>query len=138
MTIAACTFALVAAQTNQTALWPQRGAGTSRNGAATVPVNTVGLKSWSFPTLNSVKSSPAISANGVLFVGSMDSYLYALNTTTGAQLWKYKTGGGLTSSPGISVDGTTVYIGAIDSYVRLSVRVSGSWMCALYEAISSQ
>ena len=37
-------------------------------------------------------SSPAV-ANGVVYVGSDDGNVYALNATTGAKLWSYTTGG---------------------------------------------
>src|SRR5271163_197054 len=46
---------------------------------------------WSYRTGASVTSSPAV-ANGVLYVGSYDHNVYALNADTGALLWKYATG----------------------------------------------
>ena len=36
-------------------------------------------------------SSPAV-ANGVVYVGSYDNNVYALNASTGALLWQYTTG----------------------------------------------
>ena len=39
-----------------------------------------------------VVSSPAV-ANGVVYVGSYDGNVYALNASTGALLWSYTTGG---------------------------------------------
>jgi outer membrane protein assembly factor BamB len=45
---------------------------------------------WTFQTQGvGVKSSPAI-ANGILYVGSTDDTLYALNATDGTQIWKFK------------------------------------------------
>ena len=38
-----------------------------------------------------VHSSPAV-ANGVVYVGSDDGNVYALNASTGAKLWSYTTG----------------------------------------------
>ena len=47
------------------------------------------------------RSSPAIDEiEGVLYVGSYDSYLYSLYLDTGSLKWKYKTNGPIASSPG--------------------------------------
>ncbi|HYK34306.1 PQQ-binding-like beta-propeller repeat protein, partial [Alloacidobacterium sp.] len=54
------------------------------------------------------ESSPAI-VNGVVYFGSDDSNVYALNASTGAKLWSYATDGPAQSSPAV-VDGV-VYIG---------------------------
>ena len=48
---------------------------------------------WSYTTGNYVESSPAV-VNGVVYVGSWDHNVYALNASTGAKLWSYTTGGG--------------------------------------------
>ena len=54
-------------------------------------VGNLGLK-WSYATGNRVQSSPAV-VNGVVYVGSDDHNVYALNASTGAKLWSYTTGG---------------------------------------------
>jgi outer membrane protein assembly factor BamB len=41
-------------------------------------------------------------ANGVVYVGSYDGNVYALNARTGALLWKYTTGGTVESSPAVA------------------------------------
>ena len=43
---------------------------------------------WKYTTGDFVSSSPAV-AHGVLYVGSNDGNIYALNAGTGALLWKY-------------------------------------------------
>jgi hypothetical protein len=58
-----------------------------------------------------VRSSPAI-CDDVLFIGSSDSNLYALNEADGELVWKYSTTGEVHSSPAIA-DGT-VYVGSYD------------------------
>ena len=74
--------------------------------------NASGLKlEWGFATSNNVDSSPAV-ANGVVFVGSDDGNLYALNASTGAKLWSFATGSSVYSSPAIA-DGV-VYVGSDD------------------------
>jgi eukaryotic-like serine/threonine-protein kinase len=56
-------------------------------------------------------SSPAV-AGGVVFIGSGDHYVYALDATTGAVRWKFKTGNVVHASPAVA--GGTVYIGSWD------------------------
>jgi outer membrane protein assembly factor BamB len=56
-------------------------------------------------------SSPAV-AGGVVYIGSGDHYVYALDATTGALRWKFKTGNVVHASPAVA-DGT-VYIGSWD------------------------
>jgi outer membrane protein assembly factor BamB len=53
---------------------------------------------WSYPTGNSILSSPAVT-NGLIYIGSDDHKLYALNATTGAFVWSYTTGNMIYSSP---------------------------------------
>jgi len=54
-------------------------------------------------------------ANGVVYVGSDDSNVYALNASNGAKLWSFATAAGVESSPAV-VNGT-VYVGSEDSNV---------------------
>ena len=71
---------------------------------------------WEFETGNAVSSSPAIGADGTVYVGSTDRKVYALDGRTGAKRWDFKTGGWVTSSPAIGADGT-VYVGSGDNKV---------------------
>ena len=59
-------------------------------------------------------SSPAV-ANGVVYVGSYDKNVYALDAKTGAKLWSYIAGGGVYTSP--SVANGLVYVGSDDGNV---------------------
>jgi outer membrane protein assembly factor BamB len=68
---------------------------------------------WKFKTEGKIFSSPAL-VNGVVYVGSEDGYLYAINAGTGMLKWKFKTGGPLHSSPRIYQ--TTVYVGSFDGF----------------------
>ena len=72
---------------------------------------------WKFKTERIIEawfSSPAVSGDTV-YLGSDDSYLYALNALTGELKWKLKTGDVVYSSPAIA-DGA-VYVGSHDSYL---------------------
>ena len=67
---------------------------------------------WSYATGGPVYYSPAV-VNGVVYIGSYDDNLYALNAHTGAKLWSYRTGSWVSSSPAIA-DGV-VYFGSSDN-----------------------
>lgn len=67
---------------------------------------------WQFHTNGQVLSSPVV-VGGVLYVGSSDHFLYALDAVNGALKWKFKTGSRVCSSPAVS--GGLVYFGSFDS-----------------------
>ena len=66
---------------------------------------------WNFTTDFFVDGSPAV-ANGIVYIGSDDQYLFAINSSNGNLVWKYKTGT-TESSPAVADD--IVYIGTFDS-----------------------
>ena len=47
---------------------------------------------WKFKTGDWISSSPNVS-EGVVYFGSNDKHLYALDIKTGEEQWKFKTGG---------------------------------------------
>jgi outer membrane protein assembly factor BamB len=69
---------------------------------------------WKFKTEGAVRSSPALGTNGLVYFGSADSRLLAVDTATGDKRWQFPTGGPILSSPAIAPDGT-VFIGSSDS-----------------------
>ena len=71
---------------------------------------------WNYTTGSWVGSSPAV-VGGIVYVGSGDGNVYALNATTGAKIWKYTTGDAVFSSPAVA-DGK-VYIGSGNMYQGL-------------------
>jgi outer membrane protein assembly factor BamB len=56
---------------------------------------------WTLKTGGPIVGSPAIS-DGVVYIGSMDGYLYAIDQTTGKEKWKYKSSMPIASSPAVS------------------------------------
>jgi outer membrane protein assembly factor BamB len=84
-----------------------------------------GAKRWEFTTGASVCSSPAIGADGTVYVGSYDHKVYALDGATGAKRWEFTTGGVVYSSPAIGADGT-VYVGSGDGKVYALDGASGA------------
>ena len=53
---------------------------------------SVPLLKWEYATGRWNRSSPAIGADGTIYVGSDDDNLYALNPADGSLKWKYATG----------------------------------------------
>lgn len=66
---------------------------------------------WRFQTGGRVISSPAV-VNGMVYVGSTDKNLYALDLESGVLKWKFATESSVTSSPAVS--GGLVYFGSYD------------------------
>ena len=88
--------------------------------------------------------SPAVSANGLVYIGSVDGKVYALDSKTGMQVWRFKTGDAIESSPNIGPDGT-VYIASRDSKLyaldgamgkpRWTFRDPNSWFMQSFPAV---
>ena len=54
-------------------------------------------------------------ANGVVYFGSDDKNIYALDARTGALLWNYTTGAKVVSSPAVA--NGMLFIGSEDTYM---------------------
>jgi outer membrane protein assembly factor BamB len=68
-------------------------------------------------------SSPTLSG-GLVYFGSGDGNVYALDTATGQQKWKFKTGDVVHASPAVANE--TVYIGSWDSYLYALDAATGT------------
>ena len=104
--------------------WPKFHGNAQNTGQASSSVTgdaTLGTQVALFTTPKNdpvVFSSPAVGADGTIYVGAYDGNLYAL-TRNGASLdikWVFHTGGIIEASPTIGADGT-VYIGSFDGNV---------------------
>ena len=84
--------------------------GFHRGGA---PRELHGVK-WKFETDGKVRSSPVV-VDGVLYVGSDDGQVYALDAETGGERWKFETHGPVAGSAALA-DGL-IYIGSDDSHL---------------------
>ena len=78
------------------------------------PSATINISAETVSNLN-LNTSTAQETNGTVYVGSVDSSLYAIDAATGEKEWSYVTGHEIRSSPTV-VDGT-VYVGSIDNSV---------------------
>lgn len=87
------------------------------------PAPSLQTLAWKFKTGGRVISSPAI-VGEVVFVGSTDGSLYAINRTDGTQRWKFATQGPIASSPAVS--GDLVYISSVDGNVYAIEAATGA------------
>ena len=76
-------------------------------------VNPDGNNKWSLTTGDVVFSSPAIGADGIIYVGSDDNKLYAIKPD-GTLKWTFSTGDWVDSAPAIGAEGT-IYVGSFDN-----------------------
>jgi peptide/nickel transport system substrate-binding protein len=96
--------------------WPMFHHDLKHTGYTESPAPNTNQTLWNYTTGSWVGSSPAV-VGGIVYVGSGDGNVYALNATTGAKIWKYTTGDAVFSSPAVA-DGK-VYIGSGNMYQGL-------------------
>jgi len=70
-----------------------------------------------------IQSSPAV-AGGMVYVGSNDGNLYALDAATGIKIWNFTTGGAILSSPAVA--NGVVYVGSNDDNVYALDAATGA------------
>ena len=103
--------------------WTVFRSDASHSGAGKGNPALMGTLLWNYTTGNEVYSSPAV-VDGVVYIGSLDDNIYALNATNGAKLWDYPTGAPVWSSPAV-VNGI-VYIGSFDDNIYALNATTGS------------
>ncbi|HEY9172364.1 MAG TPA: PQQ-binding-like beta-propeller repeat protein [Verrucomicrobiae bacterium] len=93
---------------------------------------------WQFFAGDIVAGSPAIGADGTIYVGAWNGKVFALNGATGAKSWEFQTGGRVHSSPAIGADGT-VYVGSYDQKVYALNGTTGAkrWEFATQAPVAS-
>lgn len=90
--------------------WPLFRGNALQDGVAAGPLPDKLTELWKFETKDSIEGAPAVK-DGVVYVGSFDENLYAVDLASGKEKWKYK-GGPFKASPCVQ-DGQ-VYIGDSD------------------------
>jgi serine/threonine protein kinase len=79
--------------------------------------DVVGIKElWKFKAEDEIRGIPMFHKN-IIYVGSYDNNLYALNAMDGTMRWKFPTDGGIASSPVVSPEDNLVAFGSEDGYV---------------------
>jgi outer membrane protein assembly factor BamB len=93
---------------------PPGASGSSQASTSNAPVPLTSRLRWTYTTKGQVWSSPAV-ADGMVYVGSDDGNVYALNAGNGKSVWSYHTGGMVRSSPVVASG--MVYVGSFDGNV---------------------
>ncbi len=75
-------------------------------------------------TTSIATSHPAIGSDGTVFIGSMDTNLYAIDGS-GSIKWHFPTGGFVRSSPAVGEDGT-IYVGSQQGQALYAVNPDGT------------
>ena len=83
-------------------------------GGPAVPVPSAESLLWRHHTGGWVVTAPTV-ADGVVYAGSDDNHVYALNAETGDLFWRFETGGVIRSSPTV-IDGA-VFVGSNDNHM---------------------
>lgn len=86
------------------------GASASMGGGAMFAIDPMGEVVWQYQTAYDIRSSPAVSADGTIYIGVMDGFVYAFNPD-GTKKWQYLTSSnasGIYGSPAIAADGSVV------------------------------
>ena len=71
------------------------------------------VERWEFTTGDCVRGSPAVGADGTVYIGSEDAKFYALDGATGAKRWEFATGDYIDADAAIGENGT-VYCASTD------------------------
>lgn len=88
--------------------------GPDHSGVYDGPAPTLQTLAWKFKTAGRVISSPLV-VGDVVYVGSTDGSLYAVNRSDGTQRWKFDSKGPISSSP--AFHNGLVYISSLDGLV---------------------
>ncbi len=105
-----------------------RGAGGTTAFGTTAFTSGDIMALWRFRCEDAVRSTPAVH-EGVVYVGSYDNNLYAIDAEKGRFLWKYATEGGIGSSPCV-YEGRVLFGSADRLLYAVSVKTGRiSWTC---------
>lgn len=97
--------------------WPSFGRDKSNTRLS--PFNTShvdGTVDWNINAGPALRSSPAIGSDGVMYFGSIDGNIYAVDVEDGEKLWTYETDGVIISSPAVSEE-EIIYFGSGDNNI---------------------
>ena len=98
-------------QESVTDWWPMYRHDLSYTGVSTSIAPITNETLWIYSTKHQIISSPVIFED-VLYIGSYDQNIYALNSTTGQSIWKYETNGTIFSTP--AIENGKIFVSASD------------------------
>jgi outer membrane protein assembly factor BamB len=108
--------------------WPMHGHDVRHTGRSPyTTANNPGEEKWWFKLDSFIEGSPVIDNDGVIFFGSWDNHLYAINPN-GTLKWMYDIKGNVETSPAIAEDGT-IYVGthfALEGNYLYAVNPNGT------------
>lgn len=84
---------------------------------------------WTYSCADEIRGTAAYK-RGVVYIGSYDKNLHAINAETGESIWKYATEGGIVSRPTIWED--SVFIGSEDHRLHVVSSRTGSLQWTYY------
>ncbi len=116
------SFNAANAAVNNSYAWGTFQADAERIGYTESPAPDGNQTFWKFRTGGAITASP-VAAAGLVFVGSSDGYLYAVNATTGEKVWNFWIGEGI-NSPTVA-DGK-VFVCLSDLADRAGIILTGS------------
>jgi outer membrane protein assembly factor BamB len=74
---------------------------------------------WTFKTGGPILTSPVI-AGGVVYIGSLDGHLYAIDQASGKEKWNFKSQRGIASTPAVTAD-TLYFVSSAGSLAALDI-----------------
>jgi outer membrane protein assembly factor BamB len=103
--------------------WPMFRGGQNLSGRAPGDLPDSFTALWKFKTGDAVKSSPVVVDN-VVFVGSSDENVYAIDLETGRKVWAYETTDAIEATPCVIED--SVFVGSLDGFLYALNAKDGS------------
>lgn len=110
-----------------------RGSGRQAAGS----VEWIGSVRFTVDAAAPIRGSPIVH-RGVLFVGSSDGTLHAIDAVSGAVRWRVQLGGAITATP--AAEGDTLYLTSRDGWLRALETATGAerWRAALGADLGDQ
>ena len=101
--------------------WPTMRHDLRNTGASDLVGTDPGIAPWSFTTDVGIFSTPVVSADGTIYVGSADNVLHGLDRA-GKEVWTFTTGGIIDTAPALLASapgiGESLVLGAGDEILR--------------------
>jgi len=103
--------------------WPMFRGSQELSGKASGTLADSMMPLWKFKTGGPIKSSPVIDA-GLVFVGSADANIYAIDLEKGSRVWAYKTTDSVEATPCVAAG--SVFVGSADGFLYALDARTGS------------
>jgi outer membrane protein assembly factor BamB len=103
--------------------WPMFRGGQELSGKASGTLADSMTLLWKFKTGGPIKSSPVVD-DGLVFVGSADANIYAIDLEKGSRVWAYKTTDAVEATPCVAAG--SVFVGSADGFLYALDARTGS------------